>query len=211
MTKPKPKKVELEPGAKSSIAQFDECVRRMKLGTLDKPTMDKFRDLLFKNVETSTVTGSEQDVLEAILRRERNGRNKKKMTISDSLDGKASKYYFWLNAIEAERLTETCTVKSNTPPASFHATFGLECKLSRDIEADRFLVYIPEEIKATFQYTDVHFQKTLLGQGIDLEDLPKAKTIWHFRDLNTSDFNRFFKANEEIDTVIEEKEEPIIF
>jgi len=102
-------------------------------------------------------------------------------------------------------------VKSNTPPTSFHATFGLECKMVKDVEADRYLVYIPEVLRPDFQYTAIHSQKTALGQALELEELPAPKLIWHFRDLNNSDFNRFFKASENEEEVLDKKEEPIVF
>jgi hypothetical protein len=139
------------------------------------------------------ITEDEQDLMETILRRERN-----KNTI-------ASKDNYLLNKIENDRLTDEAIVKSDNVPGVLHLKKDLKCRYFYDDEYNdgkgkedsvgRFFVYVPRTIKPLHQLTEDQAYKKIEGR-LEPSELPKERIVIHRIGLRHKEFERWFEPED---------------
>lgn len=151
----------------------------------------KLTGLFLENV----ITEEEQELMESILRRERN------------LARISSRDNYLLNSIEAKRCDNICIVKTDDAPQVHHLSKDLECKFEFDPEyndgknrADsvgRFYVYVPRIVPTRHQLTVATVERELRGHPVGPEEYPTPKTLIHRLSLKRGEFNKWFDVQDE--------------
>jgi hypothetical protein len=140
-------------------------------------------------------TDDEQELMEAILRKER---NQARINSRDN---------YLLNKIESERCQDSCIVKTDDVPAVHHLKKDLECKYYHDPDyndgknrADsigRYHVYVPREVPTRHQLKNRTVEREILGHPVDPGEYPEPKTLIHKLVLKSSEFNKWFEIIDE--------------
>ena len=137
----------------------------------------------------------EQELMEAILRKERN------LSTINSRDS------YILNKIEAERCEDVCVVKTDDAPTVHHLFKDLECKFKYDPDYNdgkgkkdsvgRFHVYVPRTVPTRHQLKNSVVERELLGHPTDPEDYPSPRVLIHRLVLKAGEFHKWFEVEEE--------------
>ncbi len=140
------------------------------------------------------ITEKEQDLMELILRTDRNAGK-----IHDA-------HHYMLNKIEVERVDGVCVVKTDDAPIVHHLYKNLECKYYYDHEYDdkklkpdsigRYQVYVPRVIPTDHQLSMATARKELKGHPTTPEDYELPKTVIHRVTLKPREFNAWFEIEE---------------
>lgn len=151
-------------------------------------------------------TEPEQDLMEAILRKERN------RGVIGSRDN------YLLNKIEHDRAEAICVVKTDDAPQVHHLIKDLECRFDYDPEYNdgknkddsigRYYVYVPRTVPTEHQISNDIARRELKGHPVDPSEYPAPKVLIHRIALKPREFEKWFDVEDEsvLETVKTEPE-----
>lgn len=153
------------------------------------------RNELVRLFEAGKIAPSEQDFMEAILRKDR-------------ASGKIfTSHEYLLNKIEYDRCTETCVVKSSDVPLVHHMHKGLACRFIYDPEFNdgkgkpdslgRYNVYIPRIVPTRHQLSISVVEREQLGHPVDPSEYPAPRTLINRVVLKEREFEAWLEINSE--------------
>lgn len=197
------KKIESEETVKEgNIKDLAELYREFKEGNringrkfpMDAKKLVALTRKLVSLFNDGSITEDEQSLMEEILRRER---NKGTIHLSDN---------YLLNEIEAARIEDLCTVKTDDAPMVHHLKKGMECKFIYDSDFDdkknkpdsigRYYVYVSHIVPPDHQYSYDLALKELKHHPTSPEDYPKPKLQVKRRVFKEKEFDAWFEAND---------------
>lgn len=192
----KPKKVdELETPVEGNIKDLELLAKEFKTNKMPERKLVALRVKLTGLYLEGKITQDEQELMEAILRKERN------------LSRITSRDNYLLNKIEADRCEDTCIVKTDDVPQVHHLIKDLECWFSYDAEYNdgkgridsvgRFHVYVPRTVPTRHQLSKAVVERELLGHPTSESDYPAPKVLIHRLVLKSSEFKKWFDVQDE--------------
>lgn len=153
------------------------------------------RQKLVSLFHSKAITEEEQELMEAILRKDR------------SLGRIATSDEYLLNKIESERCDQVCIVKSENTPVVHHLSQHLECKFKYDPEYNdgknkpdsigRYYVYVPRTIPTDHQLKNATVRKENLGHPTDPSEYPEPKVLIHRLGLRQREFDAWFEIDQD--------------
>ena len=171
-----------------------ELAKEFKTGKMPERKLIALRTKLVSLFLEGKTTEDEQELMEAILRKERN------LSTINSRD------QYLLNAIEADRCESKAVVKTDDCPSVLHLYKHLECKFFFDPEYNdgkgkkdsigRYHVYVPRVIPTRHQLKVETVQKEILGHPTDEKEYPAPKTVIHRLVLKTTEFEKWFDVED---------------
>jgi hypothetical protein len=197
---------EVTPEKKSNIEQLDALRKEFATGKMVERKLVALRVKLVSLFTEKIITPDEQDLMETILRKDRNRGNIN------------SAYSYLLNAIESERCVDVAFVKVDDAPMVHHLKKHLECKYVYDAEYNdgknkedslgRYYVYVPRTIPTEYQLSAKTVMKELKGHPTDPSDYPPEKVLIHRISLKEREFQKWFEIEDE-NILNAEKAEPV--
>ena len=198
----RPKKTEETATQEGSIPNLEALDAEYSRGKMPAPKASALRKALIRLFNEKKITEDEQELMEKILRRERN------LNIIAPAD------LYLLNALESERIEERAVVKTDDAPVVHHLKRGLECRFVHDPDFNdnknrkdsigRYYVYVPRTIKSLHQLNYEDALKHSTGKDVDM-DKYKEKTVIHRRTLKEFEFHKWFEVVDE--DILNEKPE----
>ena len=186
--------VESEEAKEGSIPGLTELSKEFKTGKMPERKLVALRTKLVSLFLDGKHTEDEQDLMEAILRKERN------------LGKINSRDQYLLNKIESDRSDNKCIVKTDDAPTVHHLSKDLECKYEYDSEYNdgkgkkdsvgRYHVYVPRTIPTRHQLKVETVMKEMLGHPTDEKDYPLPKVVIHRLILKGFEFERWFEVED---------------
>lgn len=186
---PKRKKVE------GNIENLEPLREEFRKNKMPERKIVALREKLISVYHEGVITSEEQELMEAILRKERN------------LSKISSRDEYLLNKIESDRCEESCTVKTDDVPAVLHLRKDLECKFyydpdfndgkNRPDSVGRYFVYVPRIVPPEHQLKNATVLKEMRGHFVDAEEYPAEKILIHRLKLKEKEFQAWFEVNED--------------
>jgi hypothetical protein len=189
----RPKKVVDSEESKSqegNIPGLEALAVELQKGKMPEKKLIALRVKLVSLYKEGKITEEEQELMEAILRKER---NLARILPSDQ---------YLLNTIESERCEDTCIVKTDDVPQVHHLKKDLECKFYYDPEYNdgkgkkdsigRYYVYVPRTVPTEHQLSIATVRKELKGHPTDASEYPEPKILLKRLSLKQTEFERWF-------------------
>lgn len=112
-----------------------------------------------------------------------------------------------LNRNEINKCKESCFVKIDSAPVVHHLKKHQVCRFFRDVENERYVVFVEREIPTSFQMTEDLIKREERGHFPKEEEYPKPRKLLHRLDLKAREFNAWFEIEDEgiLKPQIEEK------
>lgn len=186
-----------EPVSKSTIPDVAGLKREYLNARVPMPERKvvALRTKLIALYKEGKITEEEQELMETILKRER---NLGKIHSSDN---------YLLNTIEVERLTDKCIVKTEDAPVVHHLKKDLECKYVYDPDYNdgknkkdsvgRYYVYVPRIVPSEHQLSVKTVLKIERGHPTDESDFPPERVLIHRLALKRQEFFAWFEVEDE--------------
>ena len=204
------KKAEGMEEVKGNIEGLDQLNAEFKSGKMQPKKLVALRTKLASLYKEEKITEEEQELMEAILRKERNH-----ATI-------ASAHSYLLNKIEADRIENVAVVSSDDAPAVHHLRKDMECKYIHDPDFNdgkrrsdsigRFTVYVPRVVPTEHQLSVQTVLKEMKGHPTDPSEYPAPKILIHRIVLKEKEFQKWFEIKDDsILTPVGKKEEVFTF
>jgi len=175
----------LETTPVENIAGLQDLRKEYESGRMVEKKAIALRRKLVELFTGGKITPTELSLMETILRRER-----VKGTITSHED-----YLF--NKLESDRCEEKCTVKTQNPPQVHHMVTGMECRFSRDVEKNKFIVFIPRVVPPEHQMTRELVLKEQRGHFPSEDEYPKPKILIHRIVVTAKEFDAWFDVVED--------------
>jgi hypothetical protein len=182
-------------GQKPNIEGLDLLAKEYRSGKMPERKLVALRIKLMGLYTEGVITDSEQELMEAILRKERN------------LSRILSRDEYLLNTIESERCEEVAVVKTDDAPTVHHLHKGLECRFRYDPEYNdgkqrpdslgRYYVYVPRVVPPEHQLSVATVRKENLGHPTSPDDYPPPRILIHRLVLKTQEFKAWFEVEDE--------------
>lgn len=195
----------------SNIANLEALAMEFKKGIMNEKKRIALRVKLVGLYKEGISTEDEQSLMELVLNFER-GRGV--ITRRDE---------YMLNEIEADRLTDTCIVKSDSAPVVHHLVKDMECRFyydplfndnkNRPDSIGRYFVYIPRVIPVDHQISYAVARKELKGHPVDPSEYPEPKTVIHRVAYKKREFDVLFEVHDDaiLTTAPKQKEQEYTF
>lgn len=166
---------------KSNFQNFQALVTEMNEGKMDERKRNAFRAKLLELHEKKITLPEEFQMLTRVLRQDRER-------------GKLNYVHeYVLNEIEVKECDRQCVVKTDDAPAVHSLKKGNLCRLKRDYEKDRFIVYVPITVTGEQQADKWMARKINSGEPYGPSDLPKEKTLLRRLYLKEGEFSAWFE------------------
>lgn len=203
----RPKKNAEEGEVKANIEGLEALTVEFRKARMPERKLNALRTKLVSLFKQDIITSDEQELMEAILRKDR---------IKGQIQGEHDHI---LNGIEIERTEGECIVKTDDVPTVHHLKKHMKCRYVFDPEFNngkgrkdsigRYYVYVPRVIPVTHQLTEDIVRREERGHPIAREEYPEPKTRIHRVSLSVPEFSRWFEVED--DEVLKPKEEEYKF
>ena len=170
---------------KENIAGLEALRKEYESGRMVEKKAIALRRKLVELFTGGINTPQELSLMETILKRER---VKGSITPHDD---------YLYNKLESERCDEKCTVKTKSPPQVHHMVHGMECKFARDVEKNRFIVFIPRVIPTEHQMSRELLLKIERGHPTNESEYPPPRTLIHRIVVSAKEFDAWFEVIED--------------
>jgi hypothetical protein len=214
----RPKKIQAEEGQeteapKNNIENLEALKEEFLRGNLVKGKrvqmperkLIALREKLVSLFKTQKSTPAEQELMEAILRRDRD-----RGSILTSNE-------YLLNGIENERCETFCIVKTDDTPPVHHLSKHLRCGFIYDPEFNdkknkpdsigRYYVYVPVTVPTLHQLKNSTVLKENRGHTPDPSEYPEPYVKIHRIGFKEREFNAYFEEEEDVLGADDEGEE----
>jgi hypothetical protein len=179
---------------KGNIENLEALAAEFLKGKMPVNKASALRKKLVQLFTEKKATTSESDLMERILRHERN------------LGRIASSDNYLLNQIEADRCEEYAIVQSDEAPAALHLKKGVVCRFSFDREFNdnknkkdsvgRYFVYVPRTIPQLNQLSYADALKHSAQKDFDI-DKYKERVVIHRLVLKVQEFHKWLEIQDE--------------
>lgn len=183
------KKIETE--TKSNFENFKGLKKEFESTKMDPRKLGQLRDRLISLYNGKIILKEEQDLMEAILRKERSFSKTKKMTISD-------KNLHFLNALEADRLTDKAICKTDDIPPAMLLPGSSEVKFQWEDDREKVVIYSKVLVPTRHQLTRAIVDKEERGHAVPEEAYPQERYYIHRQILRATEFESWFEIIEDL-------------
>lgn len=183
------KKIETE--TKSNFENFKLLKKEFESTKMDPRKLGQLRDRLVTLYNGKLILPEEQTLMEAILRKERAFSKTKKATISD-------KHLHFLNALEADRLTDRAICKTDDIPPAMLLSGGSEVKFQWEDDREKVVIYSKVLVPTRHQLTRAIVDKEERGHAVPEEAYPQERYYVHRQVLRAAEFESWFEIVEDL-------------
>lgn len=176
---------EIEEKIEGNIPAIDELKKEYVSGKMPDRKQVALRTRLVSLFMDKLITEKEQELMEIILKRER-----VKATIS-------SRDEHLLNQIESDRCEEKAIVKTDDAPVVHYLRRDMVCNFARDLEKDKFIIYVPRVIPTDHQLSVETVRKEMKGHPTTESDYPPPRKIIHRIVISKNEFKKWFEVEDE--------------
>ena len=167
----------------SNFTNFKSLKNEYLKGKMPERKLIAFKLKLKDLWSSGKILKEEKELFLAVLKRERAKGN---ISMIDA---------YLLHEYESERCDEICFVSTDDAPYVHHLKKGLECKYERDIEKDRFNVYVPRLVPVEHQLSKEIVIRENKGHPVDASEYPQERVLIRRLHLKPEEFNAWFELS----------------